>query len=205
MSEEEGIVTRPERRDAAMNRQRIIEAALRLFEQHGVEQVSMNQIATEAKIGPGTLYRRYKNKSELCLDLMKDNLDLLFDDLESYLESNKSKPPAVRLRGMLQLFIRFRERKKQLLAGVEESSIGTRSKPKTISPVYEELHQLVVRLFEEMNLPELSAEHSIFRADMLLTTLASDAYLFQLDVRGLTPDQILDEICLTFIPQQLQD
>ncbi|MBD3920523.1 TetR/AcrR family transcriptional regulator [Paenibacillus sp. PR3] len=188
-----------------MNRQRIIEAALRLFEQHGVEQVSMNQIATEAKIGPGTLYRRYKNKSELCLDLMKDNLDLLFDDIDSYLESNKSKPPAVRLRGMLQLFIRFRERKKQLLAGVEDNSAGTRSKPKTISPVYEELHQLVVRLFEEMNLSELTGGHSTFRADMLLTTLASDAYLFQLDVRGLTPDQILDEICRTFIPPQLQD
>jgi AcrR family transcriptional regulator len=47
--------TRPERRDAAENRQRILNAALRLLEQNGVEQVSMNQIATEAQIGPGTL------------------------------------------------------------------------------------------------------------------------------------------------------
>lgn len=203
MKEEEGIVTRPERRDAAMNRQRIIEAALRLFEQHGVEQVSMNQIALEAKIGPGTLYRRYKNKSELCLDLMKDNLDLLFEDLDAYLDDNKSKPPAVRLKGMLQLFIRFRERKAQLLAGVEEGTTGPRSKPRSVSPVYEELHQLVVRLFDEMELSELSNGHSTFRADMLLTTLASDAYLFQRDVRGYTPDQILDEICMTFIPNEL--
>ncbi|PWW08639.1 TetR family transcriptional regulator [Paenibacillus cellulosilyticus] len=205
MNEDTGSVTRPERRDAAMNRQRIIEAALRLFEQHGVEQVSMNQIAMEAKIGPGTLYRRYRNKSELCLDLMKDNLDLLFDDLETYLDSNKSKPPAVRLRGMLQLFIRFRERKAQLLAGVEDGTTSPRSRPRSASPVYDELHQLVVRLFDEMDLPELSGGHSTFRADMLLWPLASDGYLFQRDVRGHSPDQILDEICRTYIPQQLLD
>ena len=56
--------TRSERRDAAENRQRILNAALKLFEQNGVEQVSMNQIAIEAQIGPGTLYRRYRDKSE---------------------------------------------------------------------------------------------------------------------------------------------
>jgi len=40
-----------ERRDAAENRQRILNAALRLFELNSVEQVSMNQIAIEAQIG----------------------------------------------------------------------------------------------------------------------------------------------------------
>ncbi|MDR3601897.1 MAG: TetR/AcrR family transcriptional regulator [Desulfosporosinus sp.] len=52
------------------------------FELNSVEQVSMNQIAIEAQIGPGTLYRRYRNKGELCLDLIKDNIDLLFEDIE---------------------------------------------------------------------------------------------------------------------------
>lgn len=54
MSNDEKIFhTRTERRDAAENRQRILDAAFKLFEQNGVEQVSMNQIATEAQIGPG--------------------------------------------------------------------------------------------------------------------------------------------------------
>ncbi|WP_407310040.1 TetR family transcriptional regulator [Desulfosporosinus sp. SB140] len=44
---------RQERRDAAENRQRILDAAIKLFEQHGVKQVSMNQIALEAHIGSG--------------------------------------------------------------------------------------------------------------------------------------------------------
>ena len=109
--------TRPERRDAAENRQRILNAALKLFRQNGVEQVSMNQIATEAQIGPGTLYRCYRNKSELCLDLIKDNIDLLFDDINEYLETNRENTPDQRLRGILHLFVRFREKKSAIACG----------------------------------------------------------------------------------------
>lgn len=39
------------RRDAAENRQRILDAALMLFNKNGVDSVSMNQIAKEAMIG----------------------------------------------------------------------------------------------------------------------------------------------------------
>ncbi|MGB8000475.1 MAG: helix-turn-helix domain-containing protein, partial [Anaerobacillus sp.] len=85
--------TRMERRDAAENRQRILDAAHKLFEQNGVERVSMNQIAAEAGIGAGTLYRRYRNKGELCLDLIKDNVVLCFDNIDSYLEENKTESP----------------------------------------------------------------------------------------------------------------
>ena len=49
MNGSETTQTRSERRDVTENRQRILSAALRLFEQYGVEQVSMNQIATKHK------------------------------------------------------------------------------------------------------------------------------------------------------------
>ncbi|WP_088228430.1 TetR/AcrR family transcriptional regulator [Desulfosporosinus sp. FKB] len=193
---------RSERRDAAENRQRILNVAIRLFEQHGVEHVSMNQIAAEAQIGSGTLYRRYRNKSELCLDLIKDNVVLLFEDMETYLEQNRSKPPSQRLKGILNLFIRFREKKAQLLTGVEDSSS---SKPRTRSPIYDELHQLLVELFDEINKSEPIHPESAFRADMLLMALSRDAYLFQREVRSYSPETILEQICLTFIPPKRDD
>ncbi|MCM2532951.1 TetR/AcrR family transcriptional regulator [Neobacillus pocheonensis] len=56
----------------------------------------MNQIATEAQIGPGSLYRRYKNKGDLCLGLIKDNVVLLFDDMDAYLEKNLNESSTVR-------------------------------------------------------------------------------------------------------------
>src|SRR5207249_4161704 len=47
-----------ERADAARNRARILDAAERLFREHGVAAVSMDQIAQAAKVGKGTLFRR---------------------------------------------------------------------------------------------------------------------------------------------------
>ena len=193
--------TRTERRDAAENRQRILDAALRLFDQHGVENVSMNQIAMEAEIGSGTLYRRYSNKGELCLDLIKDNVVLCFEEIEAYLEENKNEPPVERLIGILSRFIRFRESKAQLLKGVEDSASSNRNKSIGRSPLYNELHQYLVSLFDEMDTDKEGQANSVFRADMLLAALRSDAYLFQREVRGYTPEEVLEQICLTFIPQ----
>lgn len=190
---------RSERRDAAENRQRILNAAIELFEQNGVEQVSMNQIATEAKVGPGTLYRRYRSKSELCLDLIKDNVDQLFNDIETYLEQNHFDPPSRRLKGILSLFIRFRERKAQLLMGVEESSSINSLRARMQSPLFNELHQLLLELFEEMNVSEETHYNSVFRADILLWALSRDFYSFQRDARGHSPEMILEQLCSIFI------
>lgn len=206
MNEAEPAPPRPERRDAAENRQRILQTALDLFERHGVEQVSMNQIATEAKIGPGTLYRRYRNKSELCLDLIKDNLVQVFDDIEAYLEENRNDSPTVRLRGLIVLFMRFREKKAQLLIGVEDASSQNRPKSRTKGPLYNELHDMLVELLDEIARDAARdgdgqiPPNSIFKADMLLMAMSSDAYFFQREVRGYTSEQIVEQLCLTFIP-----
>jgi AcrR family transcriptional regulator len=202
VNNEEIFHTRTERRDAAENRQRILDAALKLFEKNGVEQVSMNQIATEAQIGPGTLYRRYKNKGELCLDLIKDNVVLLFDDIDAYLEENHNESPTVRFKTVLSLFIRFRENKAQLLRGVEDSSSNKSGKPLTMSPIYNELHQIIFNLFEKIFGTESSKVNNEFRADLLLQALRSDSYLFQRDVRGYTPEMILEQIYSVFIPNE---
>ncbi|MEH7334514.1 TetR/AcrR family transcriptional regulator [Neobacillus drentensis] len=190
---------RTERRDAAKNRQLILDTAHRLFEQFGVEQVSMNQIATEAQIGPGTLYRRYRNKGELCQDLIKDSVDLFFDDIEEYLQENDQVPPNQKLKEILSFFIRFREKKAQLLTGVEEAKSTNPLKSRSKSPLYAELHQILVELFDEMEANENTYSNSAFKADMVLMALSSDSYFFQKDVRGYSPEEILELLSSTLI------
>lgn len=199
MKDSMGIHTRIERRDAAENRQRILDTAIRLFEENGVEQVSMNQIAAEAGIGAGTLYRRYRNKGELCLDLIKDNIVLYFEEIEAYLKQSKAEPPNKRLKGVLSLFIEFRESKAQLLKGVEDGAPTNRKKSGAYSPLHEELHQLFVVLFDEMSKEEEVQPNNVFKADMLLVALSSDAYLFQREVRGYSPEEIVEQLSATFI------
>src|SRR4051795_154933 len=57
-------MTRPLRRDAERNRQRLLAAASELFAEHGLA-VTLNDIAHRAGVGVGTAYRRFANKEEV--------------------------------------------------------------------------------------------------------------------------------------------
>ncbi|MEV3937991.1 helix-turn-helix domain-containing protein [Glycomyces sp. NPDC049804] len=59
-----------ERADAARNRAAILDAAARLFNEHGVEAVSMDQVAAAAGVGKGTLFRRFGDKAGLAAALL---------------------------------------------------------------------------------------------------------------------------------------
>ncbi len=62
---------RAERSDAARNRERILCTARRLFAERGVTQVSMDEIAADAEVGKGTLYRRFGDRAGLALALLE--------------------------------------------------------------------------------------------------------------------------------------
>jgi AcrR family transcriptional regulator len=60
------------RRDAELNRRRIIAAAHEVFRERGLG-ATLNDVAAHAGVGVGTVYRRFANKEEL--------VDALFDDM----------------------------------------------------------------------------------------------------------------------------
>lgn len=68
-----------ERADAARNRAAVLEAAGRLFAEHGVEAVSMDQVAAAAGVGKGTLFRRFGDKSGLAAALL-DNRERVLQE-----------------------------------------------------------------------------------------------------------------------------
>ena len=71
-----GSATRPLRRDAERNRQRILAAAAEVFNERGLE-VSLDEIARHAGVGVGTVYRRFRTKDELIEALFMDRLDMV--------------------------------------------------------------------------------------------------------------------------------
>lgn len=61
-----------ERVDAVRNRRKLLEAADRLYSEHGVDEISMDDVAAAAGVGKGTLYRRFADKSALVAALLDE-------------------------------------------------------------------------------------------------------------------------------------
>jgi len=77
MSRAAAIATRPHlRRDAAANRQHLIDAAWQVFADRGLD-ASVEEIARVAGVGVGTLYRRFSTKDALVAALVQDVLDAM--------------------------------------------------------------------------------------------------------------------------------
>jgi AcrR family transcriptional regulator len=65
------VSERPLRRDAAENRQRLLDAATEVFATHGLDG-SVEEVARVAGVGMGTLYRRFPTKQDLVDTLVGD-------------------------------------------------------------------------------------------------------------------------------------
>lgn len=62
------------RRDAAENRQRLLDAAATVFSARGLD-VGVDEIARVAGVGVGTLYRRFPTKDALISELVRQVLE----------------------------------------------------------------------------------------------------------------------------------
>jgi len=65
--------TRTLRKDAELNKQRLLDSARTLFAEHGVD-VTLNDIAHHAGVGVGTAYRRFPNKEAIVDALFEEGL-----------------------------------------------------------------------------------------------------------------------------------
>src|ERR1700733_1562355 len=66
-------IARSLRKDAAINRERLLAAAGELFAEHGLG-ITLNDIAHHAGVGVGTAYRRFANKEEVIDALFEQQL-----------------------------------------------------------------------------------------------------------------------------------
>jgi AcrR family transcriptional regulator len=186
---------RAERRDAAENRMRVLIVARQLFDEHGVESVSMHQIAQAAGVGQGTLYRRYPHKGELCRDMMSETFESFRAETEQYLAENAGIPALERLNCLLGRYLDVMDTKTSLLAAIDDSCGGQRRVEKFQTTGYQWAHgTLSTLLAEAVSNGELRPIDPSFTADTILAASSVDVYQFQRDVRGLSRDEILQNL-----------
>jgi AcrR family transcriptional regulator len=69
------------RADATRNREKILYAAATLVAEHGIEHVSVDDIARAARVGTGTVYRRFGDRAGLALALLDEHTRAFQDAL----------------------------------------------------------------------------------------------------------------------------
>jgi AcrR family transcriptional regulator len=84
-----GVRERKER-EREQRRHDILSSARQAFEKHGIQHASMDKIAEEAELSKGTLYLYYKNRDELLMALIAEDLVGLIERLEKVAKGKES-------------------------------------------------------------------------------------------------------------------
>jgi AcrR family transcriptional regulator len=87
-----GIQERKER-EKERRRQQIIVAAKRVFSKKGLSKTTMEDIAKESELSPGTLYLYFKNKEELYASLSLRILQFLSIRVAQVIQEKDDSPP----------------------------------------------------------------------------------------------------------------
>jgi AcrR family transcriptional regulator len=172
----------PARADAARNRARIIAAAERLFAERGVQATTMEDIASAAGVGKGTVFRRFGDRASLVFALL-DQTERAFQEaiLRGPPPLGPGAPPIARLTAFGEAMLDRLEHDGDLLLETE-AHVGhwQRSRP------YAALWLHVNTLLEDA-LPHADQE---YLADVLLAALSPGVFHHQRHVRSLPLERL---------------
>ncbi|MFK0251689.1 TetR/AcrR family transcriptional regulator [Amycolatopsis azurea] len=171
-----------ERADAARNRRKIVRAAAELVAAKGIGGLALDEVAAEAGVGIGTVYRRFPDKGALAQALLDENE-------REFQEAFISGPPPLgpgapasrRLTAFMKAYVDRLETHGELLMVAETETPMARF----VTGAYRLHHSHLVALLSEID-PDVDAH---FRADALLAPLAAAQYVHQRQ-GGLTVERI---------------
>ena len=144
-------VERKLRADAQKNRERILEVAKEAFSKSGVN-ASLDDVAKQAGVGPGTLYRHFPSREELLKAVYRTEAEKLAAAERRFAET---LPPVEALRAWMLLFVDHIAAK-QIIASALNALVGD---PKTIfeasyAQIWEAIRALVGRAIESGDIRE---------------------------------------------------
>jgi AcrR family transcriptional regulator len=93
---------RAERCDAAANRARILDAARQLLRNEGLAATSIDRIAAEARVGKGTVFRRFGDRAGLTAALLDEHMRAFQD---AFLSGPPPLGPGAPARERLEAFV----------------------------------------------------------------------------------------------------
>jgi AcrR family transcriptional regulator len=178
-------VNRRERSDAARNRRAILDVAERLITERGVDAVSMDDIASEAGVGKGTLFRRFGDRA----GLMKALVDKYRDErIEATHEASRHATTATqRTLAFVAVLTEHVLRRLPLIAALERAA----GEQRYLGANFRETHRQLAELIAEARHGHGDAQ---FLAHVVLNTMRADLIIHLTRRCGMTEQHLAAEI-----------
>ncbi|KKZ73478.1 TetR/AcrR family transcriptional regulator [Streptomyces showdoensis] len=179
---------RQPRKDAARNRQAVLEAADALFTRSGsAEDLTMAEIATAAGVGKGTLFRAFGDRAGLLRALYETRLEPLREAVTAGPPPlGTSTPPRERAVALLDAMLCFKLDNRPLALALEESGSGGPYGAEQ----YGRWHALLRDVLEQV--PGLP--HPGFTAHALLSVVRADLVEHLAGREGVPREQLRDRL-----------
>lgn len=127
---------------------RILDAAMTEFAEHGFHDTAVSAIADEAGVGKGTIYRHFGKKHRLFGALIQEATDQLADLIEQVYE--QTDDPEEQVRGIYQAHIDMFERARPLVALIVNEGLDKTGDMKgEVVEHWESYEDLVSRVFRK--------------------------------------------------------
>jgi AcrR family transcriptional regulator len=136
MPKKRSQTARKPRADAERNRERILEVAKEAFARDGAN-TSLDDIARQAEVGPGTLYRHFPTREELLQSVYRSELEKLAAAGQKF---SQTMPSIEALRAWLLLFVDAIAAK-QLIAPALNTLLG--DPKKVFEASYAKMHEAI--------------------------------------------------------------
>jgi AcrR family transcriptional regulator len=168
----------PGRADAARNREKVLAAARRLFDEHGVGNVTIDQIARDAGVGKGTVFHRFGDRAGLVMALVDDEERALQEKLlRGPPPLGPGAPPVERLSALVSALVDLLERYGDLLRDSEASRPGARYHAGAYAAWHQHATMLIAEARPDDDAPVL--------AHLLLAPLAAEHFKHLTEVEGI--------------------
>ena len=161
---------RKPRTDAQRNRERILEVAKEAFARSGAN-TSLDEIAKQAGVGPGTLYRHFPTREELLQAVYRSELEKLAAAGRKFAQT---MTPIEALRAWLLLFVDTIAAK-QLIAPALNTLVGDHKKvfAASYAQIHQAIHALVERAIESGDIRKDLEPFDLVRAWIGVSNVAS--------------------------------
>jgi AcrR family transcriptional regulator len=165
-----------ERADAARNRERILCAARRLFDERGAGCVSMDEIAEAAGVGKGTLFRRFGSRASLAAAVLSER-ERAFQEVII-----RGKPPLGPGAPAQERLIAFGEALLDTLEAHSELLLAAETGPARFAHPAYRVHRLHLMLLLQEADPDCDSE---MLAETLLAALGAELFIYLRVARGI--------------------